>query len=183
MKKLSSKLYVYGAAACGLVILIAGYLYCFSDFSKSSETKYVYIDADDNIDSVYNKVEPFANAIPFQAFHTLSLHFGYADHIRTGRYAIRPGDGALKTWRHLKNGLQEPVNVTIPSVRTLGRLAVEVGKKLMLDSTVLKKALTDEATCEKYGYDTATIACLFIPNTYDMYWNISLEKFLDRMKK
>ncbi len=128
-------------------------------------------------------MKPFAKSIPMQAFRTLTLHSGYADHIRTGRYAIHPGDGALKVWRHMKNGLQEPVNLTIPSVRTIDKLAVELSKKLMLDSTEIKKALTDEAVCEKMGYDTATIACMFIPNTYDIYWNVSIEKFLERMKK
>ena len=182
-KKAISKLYAYGAVVCLLVILAIGYLYCFSSFSKSSKTQYVYIDDDDNIDSVYNKVRPFANTIPMQAFCTLTRHSGYADHIRTGRYAIQPGDGSFKTWRHFKNGLQEPINLTIPSVRTVNKLASEIGKKLMIDSTVIRQALTDEATCEKYGYDTATIACMFIPNTYDIYWNVSLDKFLSRMKK
>lgn len=183
MKKSAYKLYIYGAAVCLVVIIGIAYLYCFSSFSKSSETQFVYIDADDNIDSVYNKVSPFANSIPLQAFRTLTRHSGYATHIRTGRYAIKPGEGALKTWRHLKNGLQEPVNLTIPSVRTIDKLSAELSKKLMLDSTTIRQALTDEATCEKYGYDTATIACMFIPNTYDMYWNVSMEKFMDRMKK
>lgn len=183
MKKSAYKLYIYGAAVCLVVIIGIAYLYCFSSFSKSSETQYVYIDADDNIDSVYNKVSPFANSIPLQAFRTLTRHSAYATHIRTGRYAIKPGEGALKTWRHLKNGLQDPVNLTIPSVRTLDKLSAELSKKLMLDSTDIYKALTDEAVCEKYGYDTATIACMFVPNTYDMYWNVSVDKFLDRMKK
>ena len=183
MKKKAKKLYIYGAGACFLVIVGIAYLYCFSSFSKSNKTEYVYIDQDDNIDSVYNKVKPIANTIPFQAFHTLTRHSGYADHIRTGRYAIHPGEGALKTWRHLKNGLQEPVNLTIPSVRTLDKLAAEISKRMMMDSTSLYKALTDEATCEKYGYDTATIACMFIPNTYDIYWNASIDKLLSRMKK
>ena len=183
MKKKTSKFYIYGAGACLLVIVGIAYLYCFSGFSKSSTTQYVYIDEDDNIDSVYNKVKPIANSIPFQAFHTLINHSNYAEHIRTGRYAIRPGEGALKTWRHLKNGLQEPVNLTIPSVRTMDKLAVELSKKLMLDSATIYKALSDESTCEKYGYDTATIACMFIPNTYDMYWNVSIDKLLERMKK
>ena len=105
-KKSVSKFYLYGAIGCVAAIACIGYLYCFSAFSKSSETKYVYIDTDDNIDSVYNKVEPFAKSIPMQAFRTLTHHSGYADHIRTGRYAIHPGDGAFKVWRHLKNGLQ-----------------------------------------------------------------------------
>ena len=183
MKKSAYKLYIYGAAVCLVVIIGIAYLYCFSSFSKSKETQYVYIDTDDNIDSVYNKVSPFANSIPLQAFRTLTRHSSYASHIRTGRYAIKPGEGALKTWRHLKNGLQEPVNLTIPSVRTMDKLAAELSKRLMLDSATICKTLTDEATCEKYGYDTATIACMFIPNTYDMYWNVSMDKLLDRMKK
>lgn len=183
MKKSAYKLYIYGAAVCLVVIIGIAYLYCFSSFSKSKETQYVYIDTDDNIDSVYNKVSPFANSIPLQAFRTLTRHSSYASHIRTGRYAIKPGEGALKTWRHLKNGLQEPVNLTIPSVRTMDKLAAELSKRLMIDSAAISRALTDEATCEKYGYDTATIACMFIPNTYDMYWNVSMDKLLDRMKK
>ena len=183
MKKSVSKLYLYGAIACIVIVAIVGYLYCFSSFSKSSNTQYVYIDTDDNIDSVYKKVEPIANSFPYQAFKTLTHHFGYAEHIHTGRYAIHPGEGALKVWRHMKNGLQEPINLTLPSVRTLDKLSVELSKKLMIDSTSILQALTDEATCEKYGYDTTTIACMFIPNTYDIYWNSSVEKLLDRMKK
>ena len=183
MKKSVSKLYLYGAIACIVIVAIVGYLYCFSSFSKSSNTQYVYIDTDDNIDSVYNKVEPIANSFPYQAFKTLTHHFGYAEHIHTGRYAIHPGEGALKVWRHMKNGLQEPINLTLPSVRTLDKLSVELSKKLMIDSTSILQALTDEETCEKYGYDTTTIACMFIPNTYDIYWNSSVEKLLDRMKK
>ena len=183
MKKSVSKLYLYGAIACIVIVAIVGYLYCFSSSSKSSNTQYVYIDTDDNIDSVFNKVEPIANSFPYQAFKTLTHHFGYAEHIHTGRYAIHPGEGALKVWRHMKNGLQEPINLTLPSVRTLDKLSVELSKKMMIDSTSILQALTDEATCEKYGYDTTTIACMFIPNTYDIYWNSSVEKLLDRMKK
>jgi len=183
MKKKASKLYIYGAGACLLVVVGIAYLYGFSSFSKSSNTQYVYIDEDDNIDSVYNKVKPIANTVPYQAFHTLTHHSSYAEHIRTGRYAIHPGEGAVKIWRHFKNGLQEPVNLTVPSVRTMDKLAGELSKRLMLDSATISKALYDEATCEKYGYDTATIACMFIPNTYDLYWNVSLDKLLKRMKK
>lgn len=71
-KKSFSKLYLYGAIGCIAVIAIVGYIYCFSSFSKSSNTEYVYIDSDDNIDSVYNKLRPFAKSIPFQAFKTLT---------------------------------------------------------------------------------------------------------------
>lgn len=183
LTKSSYKYYFYGAVVCLVAVVAITYLYCFSSFSKSKQTEYVYIDADDNIDSVYNKLTPMANSIPMQAFRTLTRHSSYAEHIRTGRYAIHPGDGSLKTWRHLKNGQQEPVSLTIPSVRTLDKLSAELGKKLMLDSATIYHALSDEATCEKYGYDTATVACMFIPNTYDIYWNVTIDRLLERMKK
>ena len=116
-------------------------------------------------------------------FKALVKVSSYADNVRTGRYAVRPGEGSLMVFRHLKNGLQTPVSLVVPSVRTMDRLAAELSKRLMMDSTALYKALTDEAVCQKYGYDTATIAALFIPNTYDIYWNVTVDKLLDRMQK
>ena len=183
MKKELRKKYFIPALACVTVILGVVYYYFFSDFSTKNKTEYVYIDNDDNVDSVYHKLEPFASKHGMCAFRMMARHFDYGKRIKTGRYAIDKGDGALKVFRHMKNGLQTPVNLTIPSVRTLNRLAAEVSKRLMIDSTELYKALSNEDVCRKYGYDTATIACMFIPNTYDIYWNISIDKFLDRMQK
>ena len=164
-----------------VVAAVAAFL-LFAPMSSSDETQYAYIDEDDNIDSVYAKIEPSAHGYSMMAFKALAGQLGYADHIRTGRYAIDTSSGALQMLRHLRNGQQEPVSLTIPSVRTLDRLAEDVSKRLMMDEDKLYAALTDESICEKYGLDTLTIQCLFIPNTYDVYWNISVEKFLDRMK-
>ena len=53
----------------------------------------------------------------------------------------------------------------------------------MMDSAVVAQHFADSTFCRQYGYDTATIACLFIPNTYEVYWNTSLEDFMKRMQK
>ena len=166
-----------------LLIVVFTYCYLFSDLSKSTQTEYVYIDSDDTQDSVFSKIQPIANAIPMSGFATLVRHSGYADNIRTGRYAIRPGEGALKVFRHLKNGLQSPVNLTIPEVRTIDRLAGVLSRKLMLDSAEVANHLGDSTYCARWGYDTATVAALFVPNTYDIYWNVSLDRFMERMEK
>lgn len=182
MKAIKLKYYV-PAAACLLVIVGVLYYYFFSSFSTKSTTQFIYIDNNDNIDSVYAKLDPIATTHSMSGFKTLVRHSSYSDHIITGRYAIRKGEGAFKIFHHLKRGLQSSVSLTIPSVRTLDKLASALSQHLMLDSTEILKALTDESVCEKYGYDTLSIACLFIPETYDIYWNISLDKFLKRMKK
>ena len=183
MKRINAKIYLWGSAA--VVLLVAGFTYCylFSGLSKSAKTEYVYIDSDDTQDSVFSKIHPIANAIPMSGFSTLARHSGYADHIRTGRYAIHPGEGALMVFRHLKNGQQTPVSLTIPEVRTIDRLAGALARKLMLDSADVAIHLSDSAYCARWGYDTATVAALFVPNTYDIYWNVGLDRLMERMEK
>ena len=183
MKKINAKIYLWGSMAVVLLIVVFTYCYLFSDLSKSTQTEYVYIDSDDTQDSVFSKIQPIANAIPMSGFATLVRHSGYADNIRTGRYAIHPGEGALTVFRHLKNGLQSSVNLTIPEVRTIDRLAGVLSRKLMLDSAEVANHLGDSTYCARRGYDTATVAALFVPNTYDIYWNVSLDRFMERMEK
>ena len=114
---------------------------------------------------------------------SLMRHSGYGKKIKTGRYAIEPKEGAVALFRKLKNGQQSSMNLTIPEVRTMDRLASVLGKKLMLDSATIASALYSNEVCEKYGYDTCTVAALFVPNTYDVYWNMSMDALMQRMEK
>lgn len=184
MKKKSAKgKYLAAAGACVALLAAVVYYYFFAPMSAGVDTRYVYIDSDDTVDSVYTKLGLVAKPSGMAAFRALASHSKYADNIRTGRYALRPGDGAFVVFRHIKNGLQTPVSLTVPSVRTMDRLAAELSKRLMVDSAAIYKALTDEQVCRKLGYDTATVAAMFIPNTYDIYWNVSVDKLLERMQK
>ena len=183
MNTISKKRSLVSAAIVVVAMFAFGYYYFFSSFAKTGESQYVYIDTDDNLDSVLTKLRPMATDHGMNALGCLARHFKYGDHIRTGRYEVGENIGALQLFRHLRNGLQSPVKLTVPSVRTMDRLAGEVSSKLMMDSLQLYKMLTDENVCRSFGLDTTTIACLFIPNTYDIYWIISPEKFLKRMKK
>lgn len=183
MKKNHKKKIFVVAGACLLGLLAVVYFYFFSAMLIGSKNQYIYVDNDDTADSVVAKLSDISSSHAMTGFKMLVRHSSYADHVRTGRYAVRSGEGALVVFRHLKNGLQSPVNLVIPTVRTTDRLAAELSKRLMMDSTELYKALADEATCRKYGYDTATIVSMFVPNTYDIYWNTSVEKLLDRMHK
>ena len=171
-------------AVCGL-LLILGLLtyYAFSSVSNVATTQYIYIDEDDTQDSVIAKIQPFANLIGMTTLNTLIRHSGYSESIRTGRYAIEPGDGPITIFRRLRSGRQTSLNLTIPESRTMDRLAAILSNKLMLDSATIAEALTSQEVCEKLGYDTCTIAAMFVPNTYDVYWNMSIDELLQRMQK
>lgn len=164
------------------VVAIGIYYMFFTGMSRSGEDTYLYIDSDDNVDSVYQKLSPISTKHSLWAFKQLARYKSYGDHIKTGRYQIG-SHGALQTFRYVRNGIQAPVNVTINSVRTTERLAKDISKKLMMSRDELYKALNDSATCAEYGYTPETIIAMFIPNTYDFYWNISVKTLLERMKR
>ena len=183
MNWLKKASYLVPIAICALGILGIAYYYFAGCFSKLDTTEYVYIDDNDNLDSVCVKLGPIASDHGIWAFRMLSRHSGYSDHIRSGRYAVTPDQSTIRVFRNLKNGHQEPVRLTIPECRTMDRLAGVLSHKLMMDSVAVNILLSDSSFCAKQGYDTATIACLFIPNTYEVYWNISIDNLMKRMKK
>ena len=102
---------------------------------------------------------------------------------RPGRYALEAGTTYAELIDRLRAGLQSPVRVTFNNVRTLDRLAGSVSRRIELDSASLAETLTDPATAERYGYTPQTFMAMFVPDTYEMYWNCSAGDFLDRMKR
>lgn len=74
------------------------------------------------------------------------------------------------------------MNLTIGSIRTLDRLARSIGKQLMIDSAEIARQLFDSAFQTEMGYTPVTMPCLFIPETYQVYWDMSVDDFFKRMQ-
>ena len=53
----------------------------------------------------------------------------------------------------------------------------------MADSAAIMQALTDETVVKDLGYTNETLPCLFIPNTYEVYWDVKVNDLLRRLKK
>ena len=183
MKAIKKKHYIIPIIICVLALAGLMFFYLTGSLSKSDKCEYVYIDDNDDLDSVAAKLKPIAKEQALLSFKLLSRHSGYCKNIRTGKYAILPDEGTIAVLRKLKNGHQEPVRLTIPESRTTDKLAGALSRKLMMDSLALSILFKDPTLCAKMGYDTATIVCLFVPNTYEVYWNTSIENLLNRMKK
>ena len=171
-------LILIGAACAGTV-----YYYLFAPQFHPKKTVYIYIDRDDTADSIYNKVEQQGHPRSFTGFRWMAQYKKYSENIHTGRYTIRPGENVYHVFSRLYRGYQEPTNLTVGSVRTLDRLARSVGKQLMIDSAEIAGLMNDSAFQQKLGYNKETLPCLFIPETYQVYWDMSAEEFFERMQK
>lgn len=171
--------------AVAVVVIIALFMYhsLFGHQFDIEEKAYIYIDDDDNIDSLRTKISEAGKPSNLVGFNLLASIYNIDKKIKPGRYSIELDNNAVDMVRKIRNHSQDPVNLVIPSVRTVDDLAGRLSRYLLLDSAKISDALHDEDVCEKYGYDTQNISCMFIPNTYQVYWNISLDDLLDRMKK
>ena len=172
---------ILGILLFGIAGVAHIYYYFFAPPFQITETAYIYIDRDDDVDSVYHKIAETGNPKQMHGFESLVRYQGYT--LKTGRYAIKPADNMRYLHRRLSMGYQTPVKLTIGSVRTLDRMARNVSRQLMIDSTEVATLLNDTAYIREIGYTKETLPALFIPNTYEVYWDMSAEDFMARMQK
>ncbi|MBK5196192.1 MAG: endolytic transglycosylase MltG, partial [Proteiniphilum sp.] len=85
--------------------------------------------------------------------------------------------------RLLRSGNQTPVRLTFNNVRTRENVAGRISEQLMLDSLTLLNALNDPSLAEELEFNEHTFISMFIPNTYEVYWDTSAESLLNRLKK
>ena len=169
------------AVAAGAGIAYWGWKSLMSSPFDIQETVYLYVRPMDTEDDVRQQLRDVARARSLTGW---SVARKFADfHPMTGRYGVEPGESMLSVFRKLKQGRQSPVRFTIPSVRRLEKLAGVMASKLMLDSADVAYAFSDSIFASNYGYEVATLPSLFIPNTYEFYWNTSLEAFMKRMQR
>ena len=161
MMEKKKKRILFGALAVILFIGIASagtmYYYLFTPQFHPQKTVYIYIDRDDTTDSIYNKIKAQGKPNSFNGFKWMSQWRDYSGNIHTGRYAIRPGENVYHVFNRFYRGYQAPMNLTIGSVRTLDRLARNVGKQLMIDSAEIAGVINDSLLQQRLGYSKARV--------------------------
>ncbi len=175
---------IIGAIAAATLLFVWGIYFLFLSCPlKVERSTFLYVDADDNVDSVCVKLKNDLHASSVTGFRMLAICGRYASGIHPGAYRFGASDNNLRIFRRLRTGNQTPVRLTVPSVRTMGHLVKTLSRRLMADSVSLASVLMDSASVSVYGYDSNTIPALFVPDTYEVYWTVSPQEFLERMVK
>jgi len=119
-----------------------------------------------------------------KSFEWVAKEKKYTENVKPGRYRILANMSNSELINMLRSGNQEPVSFTFNSIRTKEQLAGRVGAKLEADSVELLDMLNNEEILQtKFGLNKKTILTIFIPNTYEFYWNTSAQEFMERMAK
>ena len=150
-------------------------------FTPSHKTVYIYIHDNARFTDVVKQIEQKKVARKLSSFVTMAKMEGYDTKVRPGRYAIENGMTNQHLISNLKKHIQAPVSLKFNNIRTKAQLAQRLSQQLQLDSLTLIALLNDSVQETKYGFNPETIVAMFIPNTYDILWDIPAEQFMKRM--
>lgn len=105
----------------------------------------------------------------------------YPENIKPGRYIIKEPLSANELINILRSGRQTPVRITFNNIRTINQLAGKFGRQLETDSLKVLDFFTYEANYRNDGFSRETIISLFIPDTYEFFWNTGSEGIYQRL--
>jgi UPF0755 protein len=115
------------------------------------------------------------------SFYFLSRLMKYRENVKPGKYLINANSNNLTVIRMLKRGRQTPVKLTFNNIRIKNELAERLSKKLEFTGGEFLHEVNNDSVTAKYGFNTNTITAMFIPNTYELYWNITAQEFIEKM--
>ncbi len=140
---------------------------------------HVYIPTNATFQQVVDELEPLLEDV--SAFAAVAQRKGYTANIKPGHFIIRKGMNNNELINTIRSR-NIPIDIRFNNQERLEDLAGHVAQQIEADSISLIEAMRDTAFLESVGLSEETALAMYIPNTYEMYWNSSAKTFRDRMK-
>lgn len=150
-------------------------------FTKNKKAQYLYIPTGSTYKDVFELLYTNNLLKNKTTFEWAADRMNYKKHVHPGRYKLKHRLTNHKLILMLRSGNQEPVNLTINNARTKEELAGLVSSKIEAEYSAIIDLLNNKEYIEQIGFNEYTIVGLFIPNTYEFYWNTTPEQFCSRM--
>lgn len=183
-QKPANKIVKWISYAIIVVILYFAYiLFAPNIFPQEGEKAFLCIPDNSSFNDVTGLLEKDAKVLNVSSFKQVATLLHYGAKIRSGRYELKKGMTNFQLVRILRSGRQTPVRLTFNNIRTKQQLAARLGTELMADSTSILKLLNDTAFLAHYNLNPNTAISLFIPNTYEVFWNMNARQLFERMNK
>ena len=172
------------------LILISGLITAYFFYSRIYQPNVVmeyekedcvYIPTDATFEDVQQILIASGVVQNTSSFRWVAEQKNFIHNIKSGRFLLENGMNNNELVNLLRSGRQTPVNVVFNNVRTKEQFAGKVASQLELDSLALLLAMVDTAFTNPLDLDALTVSSIFIPNTYEFYWDVSVADFLARM--
>jgi UPF0755 protein len=186
-QKLSSGVFKKFIIALVLIIIVSlagtGIFYYLRYFGPNVTDKqeYLYIHTGADFDDVYKTIREQGIVKDTTTFSWSAHNMKYMSHVKPGKYRLKSGMSNRSFINMLKAGNQEPVKLSFHNLRLKEQFAGFISKKIEPDSVAIIRLLDSAKFAEQYGFTTDNIYTVFIPNSYELWWNTSPEGFFKKM--
>ncbi len=152
----------------------------FSPNTKFEENEiYVYIPSNSNLTDVENILAPYV--LQKERIKLVAQKSNYESKIKSGKFLLKKGMNSLDIIRALRINI--PVKLSFNNQETIEKLAGRIAAQIEPDSLTVLKAITNPNFLKENEITEANLMSLFIPNSYEFYWNTSTTKFTNTMVK
>jgi UPF0755 protein len=105
----------------------------------------------------------------------------YPTNVKAGKFILKHGMNS----NDIINSLRQPVtvNVAFNNQETIERLVGRLSHQIEPDSLSLLEAFTDEKFLADNGFNKDNVLSMFIPNSYEFFWNTTPNKVREKMAK
>ena len=187
--KLKSREFLFGAIILFTFLIVSVVFYTYQIFytpnlqvAKKNDA-YLYIPEKANFQTVIDSLKENKMIEDIISFAFIAKILKYQTNVKPGRYLIKKNMTNLEAIRELRRGVQSPVKYTFNNIRLKKDFCIKTASYFNFEADELYKMLNDSVRTQKYGFDTTNIISMFIPDTYQLYWNTRPEKLLERMHK
>ena len=164
-----------------IIALIAtfGYKVFFkSNTSFSEDFVYVYVNSGSSTDEMISSISSYI--IDVESFIKAAKTKKYLENIKAGRFIIYKGDGNNNIINSLRSK-NIPLNITFNNIQTIQEFSGYISKKIEADSMSLIESFTDQNFLKSLNLSQESVLSLFLPNTYEFFWNTSADNFREKM--
>ncbi len=172
-------------AIISLLFIIGGSV-AYSFYSKIyasniTEDTTLYISSKSNFETVFKNVSPFLKNP--NSFKWVAQKKNYPNVIKAGKYNLKKGNSNNDLVNLLRSGKQTAIKLSFNNQETLEKLAGRIAEQIEPDSITILNTLKDTSFLKKNSFTSKTALGMYIPNSYQVYWNTSAEKFRTKMLK
>lgn len=167
-----------------LLISFAFYAFqiCYSpNILVGKDDRLLIVPSDASFKTVQTKLHEGDYVQDLMSFAFLARLTGYDDEIKPGRYILKSNMTNLQALKVLRSGKQEPVRITFNNVRVIRDLSEKITKNLGMTPEEFEAALVKFSMNNPYGFTKDNVMAMFIPNTYEVYYNVSPDALIKKM--
>ena len=172
-----SKLFKIIAAVGVLVVLLVYIKFFTSNTTFDKEEVYVEIPTGSQYEEVQKIISPYVKNM--SDFEFIARLRSYPENVKPGRFLLKKGMSAFQLVSAMRRNV--PVKLAFNNQERLENLCERISSQIEPDTTKLLATFRDSVFLEKNGFTKETVFAMFLPNTYEFYWNVSAEKFRDKM--